>query len=145
MRNQSSRIVRLMRCLAFAAVAGVFLVANLAAAEQRMPSAAHSAATATISLQLHSSPNFQGAAQGLRQSSPEEVQRIEELGARQKFARQNDFNDALANDSALAFSTKSCLNPLNLLELACLQANLISFAHAYLTARYPIPPPSASR
>ena len=145
MRSESLRIYHLFRGVSFAVIAAIFLVGSLTAAEQLSSAAGKQAAKATISLQLHSAPGFHGSTQGLRESSPEEVQRIEELGARQKFARQDSLNDLLAADRFSASAGGDCLKPLLLLESACSTANLISFAHAYLTARYPIPPPSTSR
>lgn len=141
MRVKSSHIFNLIRSAAFSAVAAIFLVGNLTAAEQLSSAAGKQAAKATISLQLHKAPVFHGSAQGLRESSPEEVQRIEELGARQKFSRHENIDDLLSGVCLAALNGNASLKPLLLLESACSQANLISFAHAYLTARYPIPPP----
>ena len=142
MQFDSSIFFSWLRRLSLATIAGIFLVSNLSAADQLVSPAGAYAAKASISLQLHSSPHFQGSAHGLRESSPEEVQRIEELGARQKFSRLDSLNDLISQGQASAFPAAACGKPLLLLEIACCQANLISFAHAYLTARYPIPPPT---
>lgn len=141
MQFDSLIISSLLHRVLLATIVGIFLAGNLSAADQLSSPAGAYAAKAGVSLQLHTAPYFQSSAQGLREASPEEVQRIEELGARQKFVRHDNLNEVLWHGSGISNAPASNFKPFLLLEIACSRANLISFAHAYLTARYPIPPP----
>ncbi len=144
MRSATQNGAVTIRSILVAALSCVFLAGNLSAAEQFTPVDPAHRAKSSVSLHLHSAPNLYGSSQALRESFPEEVQRIEGLRGRQKFTRHDHLHDVLGNDPLMPLSSKSPVQPLLLLQSACSQANLIAFAHAYLAARYPIPPPTAA-
>lgn len=96
-------------------------------------------------LQLHSVSANGLAGEIFHHSAPDEVQRIEEFNHRQSTSRQRE----IALDSHDWWAIHGGASAGILLAIVFIselgQSNLFSFAHAYLTDRYPIPPPSATR
>lgn len=138
MSNRHLQTVNGLRGLGISALAAVLLFSGLAAAERHSPLPA----TKQIDEELHTTPNFGGAAQGLRESGPEEVQRIEQTGNRTNLARAIVPSDFFEHNYSHQISENNLTKPLLLIKEACLDATLHSLAHALLSSRYPIPPPT---
>jgi hypothetical protein len=133
------------RKLFSAVISTLFIVSNLSlcALDATIKVSGHSASEIKP-LQLHSAPNFAAPAQGLRESSPEEIQRLEQLGGRDKLSRTGATSGFSYGMQLLSVSAHAFYKPLLLLENLRLNANLKSLAHTHLAGRYPIPPPQTS-
>lgn len=122
-------------------LAALLILCNVAVAAQVIfPKVQRGSAHYTVAPELHSAPIAQSPAHGLRETSAEEIQRIEQLTGRNIVPRHfasflwNWFPDVVA-------ATVFC-KPLLLLEDARINAKIIALSHTNLNSRYPIPPPA---
>lgn len=113
------------------------------AAQDLSPKVTRSSNLQIIPLELHAAHDFTSPAQGIRESSPEEIQRIEHANSRFAPPRSNASGLSMWNLFPMAFAAQELTKPLLLLDAARLNANLKSLAHTHLAGRYPIPPPQA--
>jgi hypothetical protein len=124
------------------AIASILALCSFTIAAQDLsPKVTRSSNLQIVPLELHTASDFTSPAHGIRESSPEEIQRIEQVNNRFAPPRHNASGSSLWDLFPVAFAAQELCKPLLLLGDACLNANLISLAHTHLDSRYPIPPP----
>lgn len=122
-------------------IAAVLVLCNVTLAAQDVSPKVQQRSSLSIAvLELHTAPAVPTPAHALRESAPEEIQRIEQLTNRSTIYRNN--SSFIWNWFPDLISSEAFCKPLLLVDHACSNANLIAFAHANLSSRYPIPPPA---
>lgn len=125
-----------------AMISAVLILCNVTLAAQDVsPKVQRHPGLSIAVLELHTAPAVTTPAHGLRESSPEEIQRIEQLTNRSIIQRNN--SSSVWNWFPDLISAVAICKPLLLVDHACSNANLIALAHANLNSRYPIPPPAS--
>lgn len=95
-------------------------------------------------LHLHHSPDFTTPAEGIRQSTPEEIQRIEQFQNRGAGLRRYYAATEICGSMPKLIRTNNFHKQLILMGLAKANASRLSLRHVHLKTRFPIPPPTPS-